>query len=166
MSLLSWLTLSLTNGLGPVLTRRLVERLGSEDAAIEASQAALRTIEGIGNGKAHSIHLGLVAAKEEAQRELDRAAAINARIISIADEEYPALLKLASAPPTVLYVRGELQARDLQAVAIVGSRKCSVYGREQAERFGSSLAGVGVTVVSGGARGSPSIRAGSIAPSA
>jgi DNA processing protein len=46
-----------------------------------------------------------------------------------------------------------LEPRDLHAIAIVGSRKCTIYGREQAERFGSGLAGVGVTVVSGGARG-------------
>jgi DNA processing protein len=153
MSLQSWLTLSLTNGLGPVLTRRLIDRVGSIDAVLDVSQTTLRSIEGIGNGKAFSIHQSLIAAKEEAKKELGRAAAANVRIVSADDDEYPALLKLIPAPPLVLYVRGTLEPRDLQAVAIVGSRKCSVYGREQAERFGANLAGVGVTVVSGGARG-------------
>lgn len=153
MSLLSWLTLSLTNGLGPVLTTRLVERAGSADAAIESTQAALRTVEGIGSSKSHAIHQSLLAAKEEAKRELERAQAINVRLISVADEAYPALLKLIPASPIVLYVKGTLEPRDLQSVAIVGSRRCSVYGREVAERFGSNLAGVGVTVISGGARG-------------
>jgi DNA processing protein len=50
-------------------------------------------------------------------------------------------------------LRGILEPRDVHAIGIVGSRKCSVYGREQAERFGANLAGVGVTVISGGARG-------------
>ncbi len=69
------------------------------------------------------------------------------------DEEYPALLKLIDDPPTVLYVRGAIEPRDLQGLAIVGSRRCSYYGREQAERFGALLAGAGFTIVSGGARG-------------
>lgn len=153
MSLLAWLTLSLTNGLGPVLTRRLIERVGSADAALDVSQSTLRSIEGIGNGKAFSIHQSLANAKDEAKRELDRAAALNVRIISSEDDAFPALLKLVPAPPLVLYVKGTLEPRDLQAVAIVGSRKCSVYGREMAEKFGSNLASVGVTVISGGARG-------------
>lgn len=153
MSLLSWLTLSLTKGLGPILTSRLIERTGDADAAVKASQTLLRKIEGIGNGKAHAIHQGLIAAAEEAQRELERAQSLNIRILCLADEEYPALLKLIPASPVVLYVKGTFEPRDLQAVAIVGSRRCSVYGREMAEKFGSNLAGVGVTVVSGGARG-------------
>lgn len=153
MSVLSWLTLALTDGLGPVLTRRLVDRVGSAEQAVEVSQTTLRSIEGIGNGKAYSIHQHLAAAKDAARQELDRATAINVRILGLDDSDYPALLRLVPAAPLVLYVRGTLEARDLQSVAIVGSRKCSVYGREQAERLGSGLAGVGVTVVSGGARG-------------
>src|SRR5213076_2629354 len=69
------------------------------------------------------------------------------------DEIYPHLLREIPDPPPVLYVKGALEPRDLNAVAIVGSRKCSFYGREQAERFAALLAGAGFTVVSGGARG-------------
>jgi DNA protecting protein DprA len=69
------------------------------------------------------------------------------------DDAYPALLKEIPDPPAVLYVRGAFEPRDLNAVAIVGSRKCSYYGREQAERFAALLAGAGFSVISGGARG-------------
>lgn len=153
MSLLAWLTMSFTNGLGPVLARRLIDSVGSADEAVQASQAMLRKVEGIGSNKATAIHQSLVAAKDEAQRELDRATKQSIRIVCPDDIDYPALLTFVPAPPLVLYVRGTLEPRDLQSVGIVGSRRCSVYGREQAERFGSNLAGVGVTVVSGGARG-------------
>jgi DNA processing protein len=153
MSLLAWLTLSLTNGLGPVLSRRLVDAFGNADDAARATAAQLNVIDGIGSVKASSIAASLSKARDEAQRELDRAAAMNVELVCIDDDRYPALLKTVHGPPGVIYVRGTLEPRDLHAVAIVGSRKCSVYGREQAERFGANLAGVGVTVISGGARG-------------
>lgn len=153
MSLLAWLTLSLADGLGPTLSARLVERAGSVEAAATASQALLRTIEGVGTHKALKIGESLASAADEAKRELDRAAKIGVEILTRDDDRYPHLLAAVPSPPIVLYLRGTLEPRDLNAVAIVGSRKCSVYGREQAERFGGGLAGVGLTVVSGGARG-------------
>lgn len=153
MSLLAWLTLSLTDGLGPILSRRLVDAFGNADDAVKATAAQLRAIEGIGSGKSSTIAASLGKARDEAQRELERASTKSIEIICIEDDRYPHLLKTIHGPPPILYLRGKLEPRDVHAVGIVGSRKCSVYGREQAERFGSNLAGVGVTVVSGGARG-------------
>ena len=154
MSLLGWLTLSLTDGLGPVLSGRLVEAIGNVDAAMTATPAMLRGIEGIGQTKASTIAASLGAARDEAKRELDRvAAADGVRLVCLDDEDYPALMRSIHTPPMVLYVRGTLEPRDLHAVAIVGSRKCSLYGREQAERLGYGLANVGACVISGGARG-------------
>jgi DNA processing protein len=153
MSLLAWLTLSFTDGLGPVLSRRLVDAFGNVDAAVKATAAQLRAIEGIGSAKSSSIAASLVKAGDEAAREFDRAAAMSIEIIHVDDARYPLLLRMIHGPPPILYLKGKLEPRDIHAVGIVGSRKCSVYGREQAERFGANLAGVGVTVVSGGARG-------------
>lgn len=153
MSLLGWLTLSLTDGLGPVLSRRLVNAIGNVDAAMTATASMLRGIEGVGATKAATIATSLTKARDEAKAELDRATAMNVRIVCLDDEDYPALMRSIHSPPMVLYVRGTLEPRDLHAVGIVGSRKCSLYGREQSERLGYGLANVGATVVSGGARG-------------
>jgi DNA processing protein len=92
-------------------------------------------------------------AGESADAELDRAEAAGIRAICLEDEAYPAMLKTISDAPPVLWVRGRLEPRDLNALAIVGSRRCSHYGREQADRFGSLVAQAGLTIVSGGARG-------------
>ncbi|HEV7298620.1 MAG TPA: DNA-processing protein DprA [Tepidisphaeraceae bacterium] len=153
MGLIHWLTLSLTPGIGPILTRRIVDATGSAAAACEATLATLRNIEGIGTAKADKIFAGLRSAAGLVQDQLDRAAAAGATIVCPDDALYPFLLREIPDPPSVLYVKGTLQPRDLHAVAIVGSRKCSHYGREQAERFAALLAGAGVCVISGGARG-------------
>jgi DNA processing protein len=153
LALHHWLQLSLTAGIGPILTRRLVAAAGSAQAACQADATLLRSIEGIGAGRAGSIAVSLRKASEEVDAELQRAASVNATVISPDDEAYPLLLREIPDPPSVLYVRGTLEPRDLNALAIVGSRKCTFYGREQAERFAALLAGAGMTVVSGGARG-------------
>ena len=153
MSLKAWLNLSLTEGLGPILSRRLVDAFGNVDDAAKANANQLRAIEGIGAAKSSSIATSLIKARDEATKELDRAAEKHVEILCIDDARYPHLLRTIHGPPSILYLRGQLEPRDVHAVGIVGSRKCSVYGREQAERFGANLAGVGVTVISGGARG-------------
>ncbi len=153
MALRHWLQLSLTNGIGPILARRLIEVAGSVEAACIADISLLRKVEGIGSAKSSTLVQSLRKAAAEADAELQRAHRAGASIICHDDETYPILLRSIPDPPLVLYVRGSLEPRDLNAVAIVGSRKCSFYGREQAERFGALLAGAGVTMISGGARG-------------
>jgi DNA processing protein len=76
-----------------------------------------------------------------------------ARVVTLAEPEYPAQLRAIPAPPPVLHVRGRLLAEDALAVAVVGSRRASAYGLEVAERLARDLAARGVTVVSGLARG-------------
>ncbi len=150
---LAWLRLSLTPGIGPTLIGRMIARAGSAVAAVEMKATSLKLIEGIGPATASSIASGLTMSAELARRELDQAAGRGVDVVCVEDDRYPELLRQIHGPPPVLYVRGTLEPRDMMAVAMVGSRRCSIYGREQAERFGSGLAGVGVTVVSGGARG-------------
>jgi DNA processing protein len=153
MPLRHWLQLSLTPGIGSVLSRRLINSTGNVESACAASLNVLRTIDGIGRIKADQIRTALQHAAGEADAELGRANAIGVSILCPDDQTYPILLRSIPDPPNVLYMKGRLEPRDLNAVAIVGSRKCSHYGREQAERFGALLGGAGVTVISGGARG-------------
>jgi len=73
--------------------------------------------------------------------------------IHINDEDYPKMLKAIHFPPEALYVRGGILPQDDIAVALVGSRKASIYGSETCERLAYELASRGITVVSGLARG-------------
>src|SRR3954469_21239912 len=148
-----WLQLSLTSGIGPVIGRRLVEAAGSAEAATKLTRRELAQIEGIGLNKAPAVADSLKSAEGEAIFQLQKADSLGAKVVCPDDEIWPALLRPLVGAPLVLFVMGDLQPRDLQALAIVGSRRCSHYGREQAERFGALLAGAGFTVVSGGARG-------------
>lgn len=153
MALIHWLRLSLTQGVGPILTRRLIEYAGSAEAACDATPHTLQQIDGIGEAKSRHIAASLKASSDAANRELDKARACGVRLLCPDDDEYPQLLKYIHDPPNLLYVKGAFEPRDLNSIAIVGSRKCSIYGREQAERFGALLGGAGFTVISGGARG-------------
>ncbi|MGH7178319.1 MAG: DNA-processing protein DprA [Tepidisphaeraceae bacterium] len=143
----------MTDGIGPILTWRIVQGAGSAQAACEAGAKMLAGIDGIGSHRAATVAQSLRRAAESVESEFQRIAMAGARIVCRDDADYPPLLLHIPDPPPVLYVKGAIEPRDLNAVAIVGSRKCSLYGREQAERFAALLAGAGVTVVSGGARG-------------
>lgn len=147
--------LLLTPGLGPTLAARLLRRFGDPGGVIGASPKALMEVEGIGATKAARLAEGLKASAGAADRELTEAARLGVRLIAIGEADYPPLLATIPRAPMLLYVRGRLEGsgRDRYAAAIVGSRACTAYGIEQAERFGGALAEGGVTVVSGGARG-------------
>lgn len=153
MGLEHYLQLALTDGVGPITLARMIEALGSATAACAANVSQLRKIEGIGSAKAQKIHDSLRDAAAEAQRQLAKSKDMGLTLISLEDAAYPPLLRSIPDPPAVLFVKGALEDRDLNGIAIVGSRRCSLYGREQAERFAALLAGAGFTVVSGGARG-------------
>ena len=153
MSIEHWLQLSLTAGIGPILGRRLIDAAGSAEAATKLSRRELQQIEGIGMAKAQAVADSLKVAESDAILQLSKANDLAAKLICPDDDSWPELLKPLPAAPLILFILGDLQPRDLQSLAIVGSRRCSHYGREQAERFAALLAGAGFTVISGGARG-------------
>jgi DNA processing protein len=85
--------------------------------------------------------------------EMERLDRRKVDVLTWNDEAYPAHLREIYNSPPVLYVRGTLDKRDEWAVAIVGTRRASMYGKEAAMMLGTGLSQAGVTVVSGLALG-------------
>ncbi len=150
-----WLALSLTHGVGSVLIKRLLDRFRTPEAVFRAPLKELLRIEGMGERVAGEIQKG--PSEKIVKRELSLLEKVGGRVVTLKDDDYPKRLKDIYDPPALLYLRGELRREDELAVAIVGSRKTSAYGREVTERIGKDLARHGVTVVSGMARGIDSV---------
>ncbi|MGD2107870.1 MAG: DNA-processing protein DprA [Phycisphaerae bacterium] len=146
-----YLRLHLAEGVGPVLTRRLIARFGSVAAIMSASIAELEQVEGVRPRIAESIFKS--RNQKLADLELERAAECGLRVLCFEDADFPDSLRYIADPPVCLYVRGKLEPADVVAMAIVGKRSCSHYGREQAVRFGEMLGAAGFTIISGMARG-------------
>jgi len=146
-----WIAFSMVEGIGPAKTKRLFEAFGSLERAWQANPGALSEA-GLDRAGAQAF----VKARQslDLKRELARFDQAGAYAISWDDEErYPRLLRHVPNPPVVIYVRGELLPRDELAVAIVGTRLPSPYGRQVAQKLAGELAAKGVTIVSGLARG-------------
>ncbi len=147
----AYLRLSLTNGLGPILISRLVSRAGDAHRACQLSAAELATALDIAPTRGAALVSAMAAVDTAAV--LADCQRLGLQILCPDDGLWPIALRQMPDPPPVLYVRGQLLAEDTVAVAIVGARQCTLYGREQAEKFARGLAQAGVTVISGGARG-------------
>lgn len=143
--------LNMIEGVGPIRVRQLLDHFGDAPSILSASKQQLLQVRGIGNDTAESISNWQQTVDLPA--ELGRIRDYGCHIVTQLDEEYPELLRQIYDPPIVLYVKGRLEPRDKNGVAIVGSRQTTHYGIEVARKFGYQLAYVGVTVISGGARG-------------
>lgn len=145
---------SLTPEIGPILFGRLIERFGSAGEALGAGVVRLQEVAGIGRASAERIARGRDEADIDAEFAL--AARHGVRILCREDAAFPEPLRHIPDPPICLYVRGELRRTDTLAIGIVGARRCTLYGHEQAYRFAYQLAARGMTIVSGLARGADS----------
>jgi DNA processing protein len=150
-----WLALSLTPGVGSILIKRLLDRFKTPEAVFSAPMKELLKIEGLGEKVAREIQNGPL--EKGVERELSLLGKVGGKIVTLKDDDYPKRLRDIYDPPALLYVRGELRREDTLAIAIVGSRKTSPYGRWITERIGQDLVRHGVTVVSGMARGIDSV---------
>ncbi|PYV32239.1 MAG: DNA-protecting protein DprA [Acidobacteria bacterium] len=145
-----WLALTRVDGLGLRTAHKLIEQFGSPQAVYMASLTAL---EGAGLAARIAQAIFAQAGLKEAEKELKTAMASGCRLLTFAEEGYPALLRQIADPPLVLYVRGDARALTEHSVAVVGTRRPTAYGTSVTLRLAADLAQRGLVITSGMARG-------------
>lgn len=146
---LAWVGLNLLPSLTPRRRDLLLRRYGGPAEAWEALR------KGLPEDLRTEIGDRALSELEEAdpERELARAEQAGARVLTVDDPDYPPSLREIPSSPPVLYVLGTIEPRDTCAVAVVGTRRCTSYGRLVAKKLAADLASRGVTIVSGLAPG-------------
>ncbi len=146
----AWLALKMVPGVGNVLGLGLVRAFRSPEAVFAVRDQELQCA-----GVRREVRAALRRFDRwrEVDAQLARLDRIGGRLVTWDDASYPELLRQIHDPPLFLYALGELTAQDATAVAVVGSRDASPYGRQMTAVISEGLAGRGITVVSGLARG-------------
>ena len=141
-----WVGFNVVSGIGPVRFRALRRHFPDLREAWEAEHGELRRA-----GLDQRAIASLLRAREtlSLEEELDKIQRAGARAITWEDEEYPPRLQHIYAPPPVLYIKGRLRPEDEWALAVVGTRRPTPYGRAATRRLVESLARHGIAVVSG-----------------
>lgn len=145
-----WLGFNEVRGIGPLRLRALIDYFGDVEQAWHAPVDELRRV-----GLDSRSLKNLLKARSDLDLdwELERVEAVGAQMVTWENPNYPRLLLEIHDPPPLLFVKGELTEEDAWAVAVVGTRRASTYGREVTRRLAGALARSGITVVSGLARG-------------
>jgi DNA processing protein len=147
----AFIVLNALPNIGPITLNRMLEEVGGDPRAVfSAGRRRLEAVKGVGPVIAETIdawrsHVNL-------EREEKRMAESRAGFITTRDPGYPKLLKEIHDPPIGLYRKGNYDFSH-PCVAIVGSRRTTLYGQAVANKFGTELARLGFCVVSGLARG-------------
>ncbi len=145
------IALSLVPGVGPGRIRALLARFGSPAAVMAASRRALSEAPGVGPQTADAI--AGINVKEAVETQISRARKVGADLLSVGSRGFPRLLSQIYDPPALLWKRGAITEADDRAIAIVGTRRATDYGRRVAHDFAWELAREGYTIVSGLAYG-------------
>jgi DNA processing protein len=149
-----WIGFNLVSGIGPARLRALLDVFGDIETAWHASEKDLKAI-----GFGPKIIQSLIKTRTQLDldEEFSRVEEFGCRIITWDDDGYPIRLREIHAPPPMLYVLGEIKSQDRWAVAVVGTRRATSYGKTVARDITTALAISGVTIISGLARGIDSI---------
>jgi DNA processing protein len=146
------LRLTMCKGVSSGAAFSLLERFGSAREALRASRGDLAQVEGLRSDAVAAI--SDPPPDGELERELELMELYRVRLVPHDGNDYPPPLRhLDRSAPVLLRVRGDYRPEDRLAIAIVGSRRCSAYGRQQASRLAADLAGMGFAIVSGMAAG-------------
>jgi DNA processing protein len=145
-----WIGFNIVRGIGPVRLRALLDYFGDLERAWRAPADELHRA---GLDRRSLENLLTARATLDLEREVQRISAADAQVLTWESPTYPRLLREIADPPPVLYVKGALTEEDAWAVAVVGTRRASTYGREVTRQLVGALARSGITVVSGLARG-------------
>lgn len=145
-----WVLLTMVKQIGPTRFKLLLDRFGSAEAAWQAS---LLSLAGAGLERRAIESLAKLRQETDPEAEWRRIDQQGVSVVILDDASYPSALREIADPPPVLYVRGELSPADDWAIAVVGTRRASPYGRQATERIVADVARAGVTVISGLARG-------------
>ena len=145
------LTLNALPKVGPIRLRRLLSRFKTPETILHQSPNTLQTVSGIGPEVASIIHHWRKHTNTEA--ELALCEQHNISILTPDSPLWPRYLSESPDAPLLLYCKGEITAADQHAIGIVGSRRCTHYGRSITRKFSQQLASAGYTIISGLARG-------------
>ena len=145
-----WLYLSRVKGMESGRRRILLDMLGTPEEIYKAGEAVLRSIPLL-----EDFHIGqlLDYRNTDYEKELESFTKAGIGFVTVDEKEYPGRLRDIPDAPPFLFYKGELPGQDKPSVAMVGSRKCSIYGREMCLKFSESLAAAGIEIISGMAAG-------------
>ncbi len=145
-----WVAFNMVRGIGAVRLQALIDHFGDVASAWRGEPQELRQA---GLSSKVVERLLEMRAGLDLEKLWERIGAQGIHIITWPDEGYPRRLKEIDQPPPVLYARGDFLPEDDFAVAIVGTRRITPYGRQVTEELAGFLASNGITVISGLARG-------------
>ena len=145
-----WIALNAIPNLTPEKFTLLLDHFPSPEAIWEAPAEQLKAVPGFERSVETFVGHRQKLDVDAELREIER---LGLSVCTIADADYPEPLRAIAHPPPVLYLKGDLVEKDRVAIAIVGTRKPSDYGRMIAEKFSKELSERGFTIVSGMALG-------------
>jgi DNA processing protein len=149
-----WVGFSLIPGIGRVKLSQLESHFGSLGKAWQATPPKLKKA-GLDKGAINAVTYW--QSKVSLDEEMEKLERYGVKVLTFHDKEYPSRLKEIYDYPPILYIRGSLLPQDEWCLAIVGTRRATVYGRQVAEEIAADLARSGITIVSGLAKGVDSV---------